>query len=146
MNRTATNPEFDPMQFVRAIVAWCASAVLLLLLSAAIISSADLKASSFPVFTMAILIAASFFTAFSVKRRSDLPAWQLGLAGTLGLTILLLTVGFIIAGRELTSSGVLMVAAGNLIGWFLGVSAANMTKKLQIKKRKPRKAKSHLFT
>ena len=141
MDKSVSKRAFDPRILLRAAAAWGLSALVLLLLSAAIITVADLKASSFHTFSLVILLAAAFCVGFSAKRGSAGPTWRTGLFSAVALTIVLLTLGFLIASDQITAEGILRIAICDLIGCFLGAIAAANTKKLQKRQRRPRKKK-----
>ena len=127
---TAKN-RFDPRLLLRALLVWCASAAFLLTLSAAVISLADLKASCFSLFSFLILFVSAFLSAYGLKNRTDLPSWLLWLSTALGLTIVLLTAGFLISDGCVPAEGVLLVAGGCFLGSLAGVLAAGKGKRLQ---------------
>ena len=125
----------DPRCIARAALLWCAAAALLLLLSASAITLADLKASSFPAFSFSVLLVSSYIAAYQLRSCLSAPGWLTALICALGLTVLLLSCGFLIAGKGMQSERILAVAAANCIGSLLGCALGGKGKKLQFAKR-----------
>lgn len=138
-NKIVRSP--DLRFLLRAAVGWLAAALFLLPLGAAIITLADLKASSFPLFGAGISFLSAVAAGFMARGRDAVPSWQIACLSAVMLTIVLLTTGFLIVGEDMGAESILFAALPTAAGCFSGVFLAARLKKLQkrglpFKKRK----------
>lgn len=131
MERNEKNSERDLSFLLRAAAAWLLSAAVLLPAAAAVITLADLKASSFPVFGAATGFLCALSAGYSAKKKSDMPVWMLSGAVALSMLILLLTTGFLVSDGKLGAGGILPVAVETIAGCLLGAVLGGKAKKLQ---------------
>ena len=131
MERNEKNSERDLRFLLRAAAAWLLSAAVLLPAAAAVITLADLKASSFPVFGAATGFLCAAAAGYSAKGRSGAPLWKITIAASFFLLILLLTTGFLVSDGKLGAGGILAVAGETVIGCWLGTLLSVRAKKLQ---------------
>ena len=95
------------------------AAMLLLLAGAGIISAMNLSAASVAYFSAGVSFLSAFAAAYSACAGKD-GRWKCGLLIGLVLTILLLMLGFIVEGRELSADGVLSVVSFTMTGALAG--------------------------
>lgn len=135
MEKNARAQGADLSFMPRVGVAWLLTALLLLLISTAIITLADLKASCFAAFGAAAGFLAAAAAGFNAKRNSDRPVWLAAGISAIALTIFLLTIGFLISDNKMQAEGILTVVITTGVGCFVGAILASHTKKLQKKNR-----------
>ena len=109
----------DLLFLLKAGAVWLMTAVILLLLSAGIISAMNLSASSVAYFSAGLSFFSSFAAAFSACTGKE-GRWKCGLLIGLVLTVLLLMLGFIVEGRDLSADGVLSVVSFTMTGALAG--------------------------
>ena len=124
---------------LKAAGVWLMAAMLLLLAGAGIISAMNLSASSVAYFSAGVSFLSAFVAAYSACAGKD-GRWHCGLLIGLVLTILLLMLGFIVEGRELSADGVLSVVSFTITGTlprgiFAPASRRNRGKRVFRKKR-----------
>lgn len=124
---------------LKAAGVWLMAAMLLLLAGAGIISAMNLSSSSVAYFSAGVSFLSAFAAAYSACAGKD-GRWKCGLLIGLVLTILLLMLGFIVEGRELSADGVLSVVSFTMTGALAGgifapASRRNRGKRVFRKKR-----------
>ena len=120
MNTGVKERGIDPRILLQAILIWLAAALILLLISSAIVAAAGVKAAHFAYFSSGISFLAAFCAGFVVSMRRQDFNWLWALLCGLTLTVFLLMLGFLAVGEELSSDGVLSVAAFTLSGALIG--------------------------
>lgn len=105
---------------LKATVIWFLGAVLLLLLSSAVISGLNLSSSSVAYFSSAISFLSAFFAAFFASAGRQSGRIKYALLTGLMLTVLLLMLGFLVAGKDLSADGVLSVISFTMAGTLAG--------------------------
>ena len=124
---------------IKAAAIWLITAMILLPISAGIISAMNLSSSSVAYFSAGVSFLSAFAAAYSACAGKD-GRWKCGLLIGLVLTILLLMLGFIVEGRELSADGVLSVVSFTMTGALAGgifapASRRNRGKRVFRKKR-----------
>ena len=119
---------------LRAAAAWMLSTMILLPLTAAIVTLSEVKASSFASIGAGVGFLASAAAGYAAQRKHTGKLWLTELATSLALTILLLTLGFVARQEDMSAEGVLLVAASSIFGCFFGGVLASRMKKLQKRK------------
>ncbi len=120
---------------LRAVLVWGASAILLLALTSLVLAKASAGSEILGYCSSAISFVCAAAAGFSAtQQRRDMPFWQ-GLTVALVLVILLLTLGFLIKGRDLNPSGILSVVSFTFAGALIGVLAARKGRGKRRKKR-----------
>ena len=109
----------DLLFLLKAGAVWLTAAVILLVLSAGIISAMNLSASSVAYFSACVSFFSAFAAAFSACTGKE-GRWKCGLLIGLVLTMLLLMLGFIVEGRDLSADGVLSVVSFTMTGALAG--------------------------
>ena len=109
----------DLLFLLKAGAVWLMTAVILLLLSAGIISAMNLSSSSVAYFSAGLSFFSAFAAAFSACSGKE-GRWKCGLLIGLVLTVLLLILGFIVEGRDLSADGVLSVVSFTMTGALAG--------------------------
>ena len=109
----------DLLFLLKAGAVWLMTAVILLLLSAGIISAMNLSSSSVAYFSAGLSFFSAFAAAFSACAGKE-GRWKCGLLIGLVLTVLLLMLGFIAIGSELSADGVLSVVSFTMTGGLAG--------------------------
>ena len=119
---------------LRAVLVWGGSAILLLSLTSLILAKARAGSEILGYCSSAISFVSAAAAGFSAsQQRRDMPLWQ-GLVIALCLVILLLTLGFLIRGKDLNSSGIMSVVSFTFAGVMLGGLAARKGKGKKRKK------------
>ena len=104
---------------IKAAAIWLITAMILLLLSAGIISAMNLSSSSVAYFSAGVSFLSAFSAAFTAcKGKSG--KMKYGLLTGLVLTVLLIMLGFIVEGKELSADGVLSVVSFTMTGALAG--------------------------
>ena len=109
-----------PRVYAGALLLWLLAACLLLPVAAAILCLTDMKAAAFHAAAFSISLLSSGAAAFLALRGQEETSVTKALFLGLMLTIILLTAGFLLSGRELKAGGILITAGATLIGSTLG--------------------------
>ena len=118
---------------LRAILVWGGSAILLLTLTSLILAKASAGSEILGYCSSAISFVCAAAAGFSAtQQRRDMPLWQGALIAII-LVILLLTLGFLVKGKDLNPSGIMSVVSFTFAGALLGTLAS---RKGRGKKRK----------
>lgn len=118
---------------LRAVLVWGACAFLLLALASLILTKASAGSEILGYCSSAISFICAAAAGFSAsQQRRDMPLWQGALIAII-LVILLLTLGFLVRGKNLNPSGIMSVVSFTFAGTLLGALAA---RKGRGKKRK----------
>lgn len=110
---------FALLFLIKAAAIWLITAIILLLLSAGIISAMNLSSSFVAYFSAGVSFLSAFAAAFGACAGSS-GKIKCGLLAGLALTVLLIMLGFIVEGKELSADGVLSVASFTLTGALAG--------------------------
>lgn len=146
MDRNKNEGGRDLRFLLRAAVGWFGAAMLLLPLCAAIVTLADLKASSFPIFGAVISFLAAAAAGYAARGKSVMPSWKIAGACAMTLTIVLLTIGFLISAEDLSAESILLSVLPTWLGCFLGIFLASRGKKLQKRRNLFKTRKQVKFT
>ena len=124
---------------LKAAGVWLMAAMLLLLTGAGIISAMNLSSSSVAYFSAGVSFLSAFAAAFGACAGSS-GRIKCGLLAGLALTVLLIMLGFIVEGKELSADGVLSVVSFTMTGALAGgifapASRRNRGKRVFRKKR-----------
>ena len=103
----------------KAAAVWLIAAMILLLLSAGIISGMNLSSSSVAYFSAGVSFLSAFAASFAAAAGKS-GRLKYGLLTGLVLTVLLIMLGFIVEGRDLSADGVLSVVSFTLTGALAG--------------------------
>ena len=109
----------DLLFLLKAAVVWLIAALALLLLSSAVISAMNLSSSSVAYFSAGVSFFSAFAASFTAATGKN-GRLKYGLLTGLVLTVLLIMLGFIVEGRELSADGVLSVVSFTLTGALVG--------------------------
>ncbi len=125
---------------LKAMLIWPAAAVILLILCTAIISGFNISASSVAYFSSGISFLSAMSASIAVSAGQTGRKLKYALLTGLVLTVMLLMLGFIVEGRDLSADGVLSVIsftmAGTVVGGVLAPSSkSGKTKKMSKSKR-----------
>ena len=104
---------------IKAAAIWLITAMILLLLSAGIISAMNLSSSSVAYFSAGVSFLSAFGAAFTACMGKS-GKIKYGLLTGLALTVLLIMLGFIVEGKELSADGVLSVVSFTMTGGLAG--------------------------
>ncbi len=104
----------------RGIVVWSISALVLLLILSAVVSKCSISSSSIGYISSALSFATAFLAGTLALKGNNNGLLVKGFILSAALTILLLTVGFIIKGDCMKPSGILSVVSFTLSGCLLG--------------------------
>lgn len=104
---------------IKAAAIWLITAMILLLLSAGIISAMNLSSSSVAYFSAGVSFLSAFGAAFTACTGKS-GKMKYGLLTGLALTVLLIMLGFIVEGKELSADGVLSVVSFTMTGALAG--------------------------
>lgn len=105
---------------LRGIVAWAVTALALLLISTIVISKCSISSASIGYISSALSFLSAFFAGLFALKGDRRGLLVKGLILAAALTILLLTIGFIIKGDSMKSAGILSVVTFTLSGCLLG--------------------------
>lgn len=105
---------------LRALLTWCVTALFALLVATAILSGNELGERSLGYLSSLVSFLAAFAAGIAAARGSASGKLGVGLRLGLALVILLLTTGFLIAGKGLAPSGVLSAVSFTLAGCLAG--------------------------
>ena len=120
MNRESKLNRIDVRYLFRAVIAWSVSALFLLLIGSAIIASAGVGASQVAYFSSAISFLSAFFAGGFAAYESGSFRWPLALLCGVILSVLLLLIGFLIAGNDLAADGIISVVTFTVAGALVG--------------------------
>lgn len=109
----------DLLFLLKAGAVWLTAAAILLLLSAGIISAMNLSSSSVVYFSAGVSFLSAFAASFAASAGKS-GKLKYGLLTGLVLTVLLIMLGFIVEGRELSADGVLSVVSFTMTGALAG--------------------------
>lgn len=133
----------DLLFLLKGILVFLAAAAVLVFLCAAVISGFNLSASSVAYFSSGISFLSAMAATIAVTAGRQSKKLKYALLNGLVLTVVLLMMGFIVEGRELSPDGVLSVVsftmAGAVVGGVLAPSSkSGRAKKVsKAKRRKP---------
>ena len=105
---------------LRAVLGWFVTALILLLVSADVLSGNSLGEQILAYLSSLISFAAAFAAGISAAKRSSSSSFAVGLRLSLALVVLLLTAGFLIAGKGLSPSGILSAVSFTFAGCLTG--------------------------
>lgn len=105
---------------LRALVAWAVSALLLLLIASLIVSKSSIGAGELGYVSSGISFLAAVFAGIFAGRAIKGSGLYTGLLTAALLSVVLLTVGFLIEGPALESSGVLSIVTFSFSGCLVG--------------------------
>ena len=105
---------------LRAVLAWCLTAVVLLAISSALLSRGVLGAGVLGYLSSAVSFLAALAAGIAAARCSGAGRLGVGLRLSLALVLILLTVGFLIAGKDLAPAGILSVVSFTIAGSLVG--------------------------
>ena len=104
---------------IKAAAIWLITAMILLPISAGIISAMNLSSSSVAYFSAGVSFLSAFGAAFAACTGKS-GKMKYGLLTGLALTVLLIMLGFIVEGKELSADGVLSVVSFTMTGALAG--------------------------
>ena len=104
---------------IKAAAIWLITAMILLPISAGIISAMNLSSSSVAYFSAGVSFLSAFGAAFTAWTGQS-GKMKYGLLTGLALTVLLIMLGFIVEGKELSADGVLSVVSFTMTGALAG--------------------------
>ena len=112
--------KWDLCFLLKASVAWAGSALVLLLLASLIVSKANMGMGPIGYVSSSVsFLAAVFAGAYAAKERKG-GGFYTGFMTAAIISMVLLTVGFIIEGQEIDASGVLSVVTFTFSGCLVG--------------------------
>lgn len=126
--------KFDMRFLLRALLVWVLAAVVLLPAAAALVSRTEMGTEAIGYVSSAISFLTAVCAGAAAARGRKGGVLYAGLLTAAAVTILLLTIGFLIEGAAMEASGVLSVVtftfAGCLVGsvFFIGRSARKKTR------------------
>lgn len=109
-----------PGVLLSPVLAWFTTALVLLLIASALVCYAGLGEAALGYLSSFISFAAAASAGSRFTRTTGKPAVRSSLVLATVLTVLLLTVGYLIRGEDLDSSGVLSVVTFTYAGSLLG--------------------------
>ncbi|MBR5094974.1 MAG: hypothetical protein IK095_07760 [Oscillospiraceae bacterium] len=110
---------------LQAVLLWCATAAILLLLAALLLSRLGTGSSVIGYVSSSISFLSALAAGVCVGREGKQGAMARALVTSGALILLLLTIGVLIAGMETDASGVLSVVTFTISGVLLGAALAS---------------------
>lgn len=120
MSETKSNYGGELKFILRGFIVWALSAIILLLVAAIIISKSSVSSGSIGYISSAMSFAAAFLAGILSSKGSKSGLIVKGLILSTALTIVLLTLGYLIGGDGMKSSGILSVVSFTFSGCLLG--------------------------
>ncbi len=120
MSETKSNHGGELKFILRGFIVWALSAIILLLVAAIIISKSSVSSGSIGYVSSAMSFTAAFLAGILSSKGSKSGLIVKGLILSAALTIVLLTLGYLIGGDGMKSSGILSVVSFTFSGCLLG--------------------------
>lgn len=105
---------------LKALAAWFVAAIVLLLLAAIIVSSASVSLSAMGYISSALSFLTAAVAGMAAGRAGSGAKFYLGLITSAVIVTMLLTIGFLVRGSEMASSGILSVVSFSFTGCLFG--------------------------
>lgn len=105
---------------LRALLAWIISAAVLLPIASLIVQKSNISAASLGYISSALSFSCAFFSGVSASRGEGSGTVYKGLISAAVITVILLTIGFLVEGNELKASAVLSLVSFSFSGCLLG--------------------------